>query len=72
MCARHHQHLPQPWLPLPGLQVRPSRFHAGAPRSDGSALVPIPRHEYPGRLVLAVGLFLSSWCVVGLILLLLG
>jgi hypothetical protein len=32
----------------------------------------IPRHEYPGRIVLAVGLFLSSWCVVGLILLKLG
>jgi hypothetical protein len=32
----------------------------------------IPRHEYPGRIVLAIGLFLSSCCVVGLFLLMLG
>jgi hypothetical protein len=30
----------------------------------------IPRHELPGRIVLAIGLFMSSWCVVGLIVLL--
>jgi hypothetical protein len=32
----------------------------------------IPRHEYPGQIVLAIGLFTSSLCVVGLILLPLG
>jgi hypothetical protein len=32
----------------------------------------IPHHEYPGRIVLAVGLFLSTWYVVGLILLMFG
>ena len=32
----------------------------------------IPRHEYPGRIVLTIGLFTSSLCVIGLILLWLG
>lgn len=33
-------------------------------------MIVIPRHEYPGRIVLAIGLFTSSLCLVGLILLL--
>jgi hypothetical protein len=32
----------------------------------------IPRHEYPARIVPAIGLFTPSLCVVGLILLGLG
>jgi hypothetical protein len=32
----------------------------------------IPRHELPGRIVLSIGLFTSSLCVVELILLLVG
>lgn len=32
----------------------------------------IPRREWPGRLVLTVGLTTSGLCVVGLIVLLLG
>lgn len=32
----------------------------------------VPRHEYPGRIDLAIGLFTPSLCVVGLILLWLG
>jgi hypothetical protein len=32
----------------------------------------IPRHEIPGRIVLTIGLFTSSLCVVGLIILCLG
>jgi hypothetical protein len=34
--------------------------------------VTIPRHELPGRIVLTVGLIMSSLCIVGLIILLLG
>jgi hypothetical protein len=32
----------------------------------------IPRHEWPGRIVLSVGLFTSWWYVVGLIVLMFG
>jgi hypothetical protein len=32
----------------------------------------IPRHELPGRIVLTIGLVMSSLCVVGLIILWLG
>ena len=32
----------------------------------------IPRHEYPGRIVPAIGLCTSSLCVVGLIVLWFG
>jgi hypothetical protein len=32
----------------------------------------IPRHELPGRIVLTIGLIMSSLCVVGLLILLLG
>jgi hypothetical protein len=32
----------------------------------------ISRHEPPGRIVLTIGLAMSSLCVVGLIILLLG
>ena len=32
----------------------------------------IPRHEWPGRIVLTLGLIISSLCVVALIILLLG
>jgi hypothetical protein len=32
----------------------------------------VPRHELPGQIVLAIGVFTSSLCVVGLILLWLG
>lgn len=32
----------------------------------------IPRHELPGRIVLTIGLVMSSLCMVGLIILMLG
>jgi hypothetical protein len=32
----------------------------------------IPRHEWPGRIVLTIGLVMSSLCVAGLIVLWLG
>ena len=32
----------------------------------------IPRHEWPGRIVLTIGLVMSGLCVVALIILLLG
>jgi hypothetical protein len=43
---------------------------APAVSSEGGAV--IPRHEWPGRIVLSVGLFTSWWCVVGLIVLEVG
>jgi hypothetical protein len=39
------------------------------PAVKGEGSVVIPRHEWPGRIVLSVGLFTSWWCVVGLIVL---
>jgi hypothetical protein len=29
----------------------------------------IPAHEWPGRIMLAVGCFTSWWCVVGFVML---
>jgi hypothetical protein len=46
---------------------------AGAGELTRGRRVPVPRHELPGRIVPAVGLFtLLSLCVVGLILLWFG
>jgi hypothetical protein len=42
-----------------------------APPIQGQGVV-IPRHEWPGRTVMSIGLFTSWWCVVGLIVLELG
>jgi hypothetical protein len=47
----------------------PSQQRAAAVQGQG---VVIPRHEWPGRIVLSVGLFTSWWCVVGLNVLELG
>jgi hypothetical protein len=32
----------------------------------------VPRYEYPGRIVHAIGLWMSSWCVVLLLILRFG
>jgi hypothetical protein len=49
-----------------------SRLREGAERCEPAPLQVIPRHEWPGRIILGVGCFTSLWCVVGMILLRLG
>ena len=44
----------------------------GEPGSAQPGEAVIPRHEWPGRIVLGIGVVMSSVCAVGLILLLLG
>ena len=39
-------------------------YNAGRAESAQS-----PGHELPGRIVLTIGIFISSWCLAGLILL---
>jgi hypothetical protein len=55
-------------------RVRGKPAAAATNRQTRPALDPvtIPRHELPGRIVLTIGLFTSSLCVVGLIILWLG
>jgi hypothetical protein len=70
-AAWHQGHLREPRLPV-------QRVRRGAAASQRATTVEskdsivIPRHELPGRIVLSIGLFLSWWCVIGLIVLELG
>jgi hypothetical protein len=57
-------------MPLSGMLPGAGRLEPSA-TEPGQAPV-IPRHELPGRIVLTIGLLMSSLCVVGLIILWLG
>jgi hypothetical protein len=54
-------------MSVPGLLPGTGRLEPG-PAQSGEGLV-ILRHEWPGRIVLMIGLVTSSLCVVGLIIL---
>jgi hypothetical protein len=44
------------------------RMRRGEADREPAAVRVIPRHEWPGRIVVALGCFTSSWCIVGMIL----
>jgi hypothetical protein len=68
--TRHPVDVQQPRMPLPGLLPGAGRLEPCATQQGEAQM--IPRHEIPGRIVLSIGLFTSSLCVVGLIILWLG
>ena len=64
-------------MPLRGMRAYRRRGKQGAAITNRQTRpapdpITIPRHELPGRIVLSIGLFTSSLCVVGLIILLVG